>query len=209
MSGSLDLAAARGWVDAFLDAADRERTELGELDRRSGDGDFGTNLLTSIRRARTDLEAATPGVPGDVFGTLSRAFLQTGGTSGPLYGMWFREFQQACGQRAEIGLLEVAAAVANGLATVQRLGKAEPGDKTMVDAMAPASEALAVAVRDGVGLAEGLASAARAARIGAEATGELLARRGRASYVGEVARGVIDPGAVAVALFFESAVTSA
>ena len=93
-----------------------------------------------------------------------------------------------------IGLSELAAGVDAGLQGIQRLGGAKPGDKTMVDALAPASAALAEAAAADVGLASGLAAAATAARAGADATAPMLARRGRASYVGEAARGVLRPG---------------
>jgi dihydroxyacetone kinase-like protein len=129
---------------------------------------------------------------------VSEGFLDTGGTSGPLFGMWFRELAKATAQRADAGAL--AAGVAAGVATVQRLGQAQVGDKTMVDAMLPAAEAMT-----GHDLHADLAAAARAARTGAASTQELRARRGRSSYLGDVAVGVLDPGAVTVALFFESA----
>ncbi len=203
--GLLDAAAARAWVDAFVGVADAERGALGELDRRSGDGDFGSNLQTSLTRARVELASATGATPAEPFALLSTAFLNTGGTSGPLYGMWFRELSRTFGEAEAVGLDALAAAVAAGTATVQRLGGATVGDKTMVDALAPAGDALAAAAAAGDALPEALRAAALAARAGAEGTAELVARRGRASYVGEVARGVIDPGAVTVALFFEAA----
>jgi dihydroxyacetone kinase-like protein len=133
-----------------------------------------------------------------VFARVSEGFLDTGGTSGPLLGMWFRELSKATAQSADAAAL--AAGVAAGVATVQRLGQAQVGDKTMVDAMLPAAEAMT-----GQDLKADLAAAARAARTGAASTQELRARRGRASYLGDVAVGVLDPGAVTVALFFESA----
>jgi dihydroxyacetone kinase-like protein len=190
----MDAAAARAWAEAFMAAAEEHSAALNELDRQSGDGDFGANLSAAVARARTRLVDADS-VAG-VFGAFSGAFMDTGGTSGPLYGMWFRSLARAAGGEA-VGLDALAAGVADGVATVQRLGKAEVGDKTMVDAMVPAARALA----------EGgdLRDAARAARAGAASTEAIAARRGRASYVGEVARGVLDPGAVTVALFFESA----
>ena len=108
-------------------------------------------------------------------------------------------------QRPAIGLAELAAGAEAGLAGIQRLGGAQPGDKTMVDAMAPAAEALAAAAASARRSPRGLAAAAAAARAGARGDGAMLARRGRASYVGEASRGVMDPGALTVALFFESA----
>jgi dihydroxyacetone kinase-like protein len=131
--------------------------------------------------------------------------MHTGGTSGPLFGMWFMQLARAAGSAPEIGLTELAAGVAAGLEGIQKLGKAEPGDKTMVDALAPAAASLAAAADAGAPLATGLAETAAAARAGADATAPMLARRGRASYVGEAARGVCDPGALTVAMLFESA----
>jgi dihydroxyacetone kinase-like protein len=196
----IDASAARAWAETFMAAAEEHSAALNELDRQSGDGDFGANLSAAVARARTRLDEADS-VSG-VFGAFSGAFMDTGGTSGPLYGMWFRSLARAASGEA-IGLAALAAGAADGVATVQRLGRAEVGDKTMVDAMVPAAQALA-----GAGdLREGLLAAARAARAGAASTEAIAARRGRASYVGEVARGVLDPGAVTVALFFESAPT--
>jgi dihydroxyacetone kinase-like protein len=202
----VDAAAARAWIEAFAAAFEAQREELNDLDRRSGDGDFGTNLNSALERVKTALAAARAETAGDVFAAVSGAFMATGGTSGPLFGMWFRELSRAASDEGALGVQALAAAAGAGVAAVQRLGGAQVGDKTMVDAMVPAAEALAAAAQDGQPLAAGLAAAARAARAGADSTADLLARRGRASYVGEVARGVHDPGAVTVALFFEAAV---
>ncbi|MDO8213134.1 DAK2 domain-containing protein [Conexibacter sp. CPCC 206217] len=196
--GTIDATA---WVERFLVAAEAHRAQLGDLDRQAGDGDFGTNLETSLRRAREELSGAGGQAP---FAALSTAFLNTGGTSGPLYGMWFRALAQA----ADAGPLDARAlgtAVAAGTDAVCRLGGAAVGDKTMVDAMRPAADALLAASEAGEDVARALAAAATAARRGADATAAMLARRGRSSYVGEVARGVLDPGAVTVAIFFEAA----
>jgi dihydroxyacetone kinase-like protein len=185
----------------FFAAFDREQQTLTDLDRQSGDGDFGANLRSALGRARTALDSTGTATPGDVFEVVSTAFLHTGGTSGPLFGMWFRHLAKAT--RAEtIDVADLARGFADATATVQRLGGAQPGDKTMVDAMVPATAALAAATGS---LDDALAAAATAARSGADATAHLLARRGRASYVGEVARGVLDPGAVTVALLVEAA----
>jgi phosphoenolpyruvate---glycerone phosphotransferase subunit DhaL len=207
MAGStaLDAAAARAWIDAFVAGLAAEREALGDLDRRSGDGDYGNNLKTALDKAAAGLAAADTSAPGSAFTAVSTAFLGTGGTSGPLYGMWFRAIAALAEERGALDLAALAESTAAGLASVQRLGQAEVGDKTMVDAMAPAVAALAAAAEAGEGLDVGLAAAARAAREGADGTAAMIARRGRASYVGEVARGVVDPGAATVALFFESA----
>jgi phosphoenolpyruvate---glycerone phosphotransferase subunit DhaL len=202
---ALDAGATRAWVDAFVAELTAQREALGDLDRRSGDGDYGNNLKTALDKIEAALATADPALPGAPFTALSTAFLGTGGTSGPLYGMWFRSIAALADERGALDLAALAEGTAAGLASVQRLGKAEVGDKTMVDAMAPATAALAAADEAGEGLDAGLTAAARAAREGADGTESMIARRGRASYVGEVARGVVDPGAATVALFFEAA----
>jgi dihydroxyacetone kinase-like protein len=204
VADSVDAAAARAWIEAFRAAFEAQREELNDLDRRGGDGDFGTNLHSALERVRTAFADEVPATGGDVFAAVSGAFMETGGTSGPLFGMWFRELSRAAPGEASLGVEALAAAAAAGVGAVQRLGGAEVGDKTMVDAMVPAADALAAAAQDGQPLAAALAAAAQAARAGADSTAELVARRGRASYVGEAARGVHDPGAVTVALFFEA-----
>jgi dihydroxyacetone kinase-like protein len=196
----LDAAFARGWVDRFRATFATQAERLADLDRQTGDGDFGANLTSALRRAQGFVDADDPQTYADVFFAVSKGFLDTGGTSGPLFGMWFRDLAKAADGPASTRTL--AAGVAAGLATIQRLAGAEVGDATMVDAIDPASRALAGAAGSGASISDALEAAAAAAHAGAESTRDLLASRGRASYVGEVARGVLDPGAVAVALFF-------
>ena len=205
MSERLDVLAVEVWLTRFGAVFAATRELLDDLDRQSGDGDFGTNLEAAMERVADGLAESPPETPGAALSTVATAFMHTGGTSGPLFGMWFAQLARAAGTEAGIGLAELAAGAEAGLAGIQRLGGAKPGDKTMVDAMAPAAEALASAVASGASLAAGLAATAAAARSGAQATEPMLARRGRASYVGEAARGVMDPGALTVALLFESA----
>jgi dihydroxyacetone kinase-like protein len=201
----LDTAGAQAWVETFVSAFESSSTELTELDRQAGDGDFGTNLLGPLGRARSALAESSPATVADVFGAVSKAMMRAGGSSGPLLGGWFREIARAAGEADAIGLGALAEGMTAGAAAVQRLGGARVGDSTMVDAMAPAAEALTEAARSGGELGAGLRAAALAARSGADSTAALVAKRGRASYVGEVGRGVLDPGAVAIAMFFEAA----
>jgi dihydroxyacetone kinase-like protein len=205
---TLDGDAVRAWIADFAAAFRSRRVELDELDRRSGDGDFGSNLLSAIERVELELEAAPLAAPSETFTALASAFMDAGGTSGPLFGIWFREFARASAGAAGLDRDALADASAKGLAAVQRLGGAGVGDKTMVDAMSPAADSLAAGAAQARELRADLAGAAMAARAGADATAELIARRGRASYVGEVSRGVRDPGAEAVAMFFEAATRS-
>jgi dihydroxyacetone kinase-like protein len=198
---------ARAWVDGFADAVARAADALGEADRKAGDGDFGANLRAALRRVTAEVDAAGPR-PADVLTAVSEGFLGVGGTSGPLFGMWFRELGRAVAAADGITTAALADGVAQGLATVQRLGRAEVGHKTMVDAIAPASDALRRAADAGLPPAEALAAAAAAADDGTRSTRDLRARRGRASYVGEHAVGVEDPGARTVALFLAAGATA-
>ena len=205
MGETLDGDAVRAWIAEFVDAFRARRAELDELDRRSGDGDFGSNLLSAVESVERKLQGAPAASVSEIFAALSSAFMDAGGTSGPLFGVWFREFARASADAGGLDREALAGASAKGLAAVQRLGGAGAGDKTMVDAMLPVTESLADGAAQSRELRAALADAAVAARAGADGTAQLIARRGRESYVGEVSRGVPDPGAEAVAMFFEAA----
>jgi dihydroxyacetone kinase-like protein len=199
--GPLTGPFARRWIEQFVADFAAQAKVLTDLDRQAGDGDFGANLMSALGKAQGFIDRLQPDDFADVFDAVSKGFLNTGGTSGPLFGMWFREISKAA-RTTPVDVAALAAGVSQGLAVIQRLGHTAIGDNTMVDAMAPAADALQSAGSNGADLGAALESAATAARTGAQSTREMTASRGRASYVGEVARGVLDPGAVAVALFF-------
>ncbi|KOX15542.1 DAK2 domain-containing protein [Nocardiopsis sp. NRRL B-16309] len=205
MADQISPAHADLWVRGFAAAINDADDHLTDLDRRSGDGDFGTNMVTGLRRALAALPEH-PDSPGAPFQALSDTFLShSGGTSGPLFGMWFRDFAKAGHGTPALTLAGVAEAADRGWATVTRLGSAKVGDRTMVDAIAPAAESLGRSTAEGLSLEEGLRAAAEAAEAGAQGTSELLGRKGRTSYVGDAALGAPDPGAVAIGLFFRAA----
>jgi dihydroxyacetone kinase-like protein len=204
---ALDGTFARRWVAEFITSFTAQAKILADLDRQAGDGDFGTNLNSALGRAQGFIDRDQPHTFADVFFAVSKGFLNTGGTSGPLFGMWFRDIAKAT-VAEHVNAQALASGVATGLATIQRLGGAHVGDNTMVDAIAPAAAALTASAADGATVRDALTVAADAAAAGAHSTRDLIANRGRASYVGEVARGVLDPGAVAVALLFSAAVTA-
>lgn len=187
---SLDTALIDAF-DEYLALARTHEPTLTALDERSGDGDFGTNLTGGLERAAVD-SAARSG--RDCWGRLARVFLDdVGGTSGPLFGLLFDRIHAAAESAGSLDdVLRVG--VREGLDAIQRVGEAEVGDRTIVDALAPAAASL--------DSGDGVAQAARAAAEGASSTAALIARRGRASYVGERAVGSPDPGAVGIALMF-------
>jgi phosphoenolpyruvate---glycerone phosphotransferase subunit DhaL len=155
---------------------------LTALDEATGDGDFGSNLDEGLERSVAK---------GEGWASLVEVFFdEVGGTSGPLFGLLFQQVSLA----ADTDYLpSLATGLANGLAAIQRVGEAEVGDRTLVDALAPAVASLSAAPDDAAAMVS-------AAVDGALATADITARRGRSSYVGEKALGHPDPGAVGLAL---------
>ncbi|TVL91607.1 dihydroxyacetone kinase family protein [Streptomyces sp. SAJ15] len=189
----------RAVLDRFALIVTQVRDNLTRLDQLVGDGDFGDNLAGGVRRAVKLADEDG----GDGLAALAEAFLNdVGGTSGPLFGLLFQHLASVSPAGDEAPSREaLAGAVAAGLAAVHRVGGANPGDCTLVDALAPTAEALADTTRE-ESVEAPFTEAAQAAVRGALATASLRPRRGRASYVGDHAIGVPDPGALAVALLF-------
>ena len=189
----------RAVLDRFSQNVSRARTNLSALDQLVGDGDFGDNLAGGVQRALVLNASGTDGMTA-----LADAFLDdVGGTSGPLFGLLFQQLAVVsfADDRAP-DVQAVADAAAASYAAIHRVGGAEVGDCTLMDALAPAAEALATAAREGSD--SPFTTAAEAAVQGALDTAALAPRRGRASYVGEHAIGVADPGALGVALLFSA-----
>ncbi|QKW40939.1 dihydroxyacetone kinase subunit L [Actinomadura sp. NAK00032] len=182
---------------AELVTADAER--LTRLDAAIGDGDHGHNLDRGFRAAVDALPDGVP--PGKVLIAAGRAIVsKTGGASGPLYGTALRRAGKALGDAADVDAAALGTALRAALDGVRDLGKAADGDKTMVDALAPAVAAYEAALADGSGLAGCVRAAADAAAKGADDTVPMQARKGRASYLGARSTGHMDPGAASTAL---------
>ncbi|AVH98928.1 dihydroxyacetone kinase subunit L [Streptomyces sp. WAC00288] len=181
------------WLAAVAGSVDREADRLTELDAAIGDADHGANLKRGFAAVAETLAKEPPGTPGAVFTTAGRQLISTvGGASGPLYGTLLRSAGKALGDEERVGRERLAEAFGAGVEAVARLGGAQVGDKTMLDALLPAAEALR----------ESFAAARAAAEEGALATVPLRARKGRASYLGERSVGHQDPGATSSALLF-------
>ncbi|MEV4178090.1 dihydroxyacetone kinase subunit DhaL [Nonomuraea sp. NPDC049709] len=196
------------WFEEAARLVRENRDRLNRLDAAIGDADHGTNLDRGLTEVLKALDDSPAGSPAEVLTTAGTTLIRrVGGASGPLYGSVFRQMGKSL--ETPVTLAGFATAFEEGVVAVERLGKAALGDKTMVDALAPASRALALAVRDGVGVRKGLDQAARAAVEGAKATIPMQARKGRASYLGERSIGHEDPGAASAALFLEALATVA
>lgn len=177
------------------------RVELIQLDRAIGDGDHGENLDRGFKAVLAAFEAATPDSPSAALKVVASTLIsKVGGAAGPLYGTAFLRASAAVKDRAELGPADVVAALTAALGGVVARGKAEPGEKTMVDALDPAVKAAA----GGESVAQALALAADAAEAGAEATVPLVARKGRASYLGERSADHMDPGARSTSLMLRT-----
>jgi len=190
------------WMRRFAGEMSEHREELVKLDTAIGDGDHGTNMDRGMKKAVEKLGEDELPDPGAVLKTTAMTLVSTvGGAAGPLYGTLFLQMGTALAGQDEVDLPAYAAAWRMGLEGVQMRGKAEPGDKTMVDALIPAVEALESA-QD---LDSGLREAAEAAERGMQATTPLVARKGRASYLGERSKDHQDPGATSTYYLYKSA----
>jgi dihydroxyacetone kinase-like protein len=193
--------AFRAWIAAAASVIREQRDHLTQLDAAIGDADHGINLDRGFTAVLSAMESAAPATPGAVL-TLTGATLisKVGGASGPLYGTAFRRAGKALGDASEVDLPGLAAALDAALAGVQQLGAAREGDKTMVDALAPATAAFSKAIAEGASDTDALAALAGAAQAGAAATISMQALKGRASYLGPRSVGHEDPGAASTAL---------
>ncbi|TFD48097.1 dihydroxyacetone kinase subunit L [Cryobacterium sp. TMT1-2-1] len=207
----LGVGWAEAWIRHGADVIAEHRLELIILDRDIGDGDHGENMDRGFQAVLLELDGLPPEAnPGDVFKLVATTLISTvGGAAGPLYGTAFLKGALAV---AGASTLDGAALVA--LLTAARdgivlRGKAESGDKTMVDAWTPAVDAAAAAAADGADERAILLAAASAAEAGAVATEPLVARKGRASYLGERSAGHRDPGAQSSALLLRAAADAA
>ena len=194
----LIVAAARRVSD--------HQDELSRLDAVAGDGDHGVNMATALTDATKRITESDVTTPGDVFRTTGRSFHDTvGGAAGALFGAFFGAIGGQLNRSAvPASAADLVAGMEKGLARVMRIGKVSTGEKTMVDALAPAVEDARQASGDGASPAGVLSAAARAARRGAESTASMEPRAGRARYARERSIGTEDPGACTVALIFEA-----
>jgi dihydroxyacetone kinase-like protein len=204
--GRLTVAITRdttvAWMRHFATQMSEHRQELVRLDTAIGDGDHGTNMDRGMGKAIEKLDAADQADVGAVLKTVAMALVSSvGGAAGPLYGTLLLQMGNALAGQEEVDLATFAAAWRRGLEGVQARGKAEPEDKTMVDALLPAIEALEAASD----LDQGLADAVEGAQRGLQATIPLVARKGRASYLGERSADHQDPGATSTYYLFQSA----
>jgi dihydroxyacetone kinase-like protein len=197
----LTLDGARRWIEAAAVLVDEKAILLTGLDTAIGDGDHGTNMARGFSAVRRKLDGTAAADIGALFKLVGMTLLSTvGGAAGPLYGGFFLELAKKTAGKARVAKSELDDVLDDGLHDIKRRGKAEVGDKTIVDALTPAVEAF----RSAPELRGASQAAADAAKHAAEKTTSLLARKGRASYLGERSIGHQDPGATSCWLLLEA-----
>jgi phosphoenolpyruvate---glycerone phosphotransferase subunit DhaL len=203
---SISHAAILDWIRRFAAEVEEHRAELVRLDTAIGDGDHGTNMQRGMQKVLDKLEGAGGDDIGATLKTVGMTLVSTvGGAAGPLYGTLFLQMGTAAAGASTLDVGGWADALDAGAKGVQSRGKAQPGDKTMLDALLPAVEALRTAQADGAGMADATSRSAAAAEEGMTATIPLEARKGRASYLGPRSVGHQDPGATSTFLLLRSA----
>jgi dihydroxyacetone kinase-like protein len=204
-----DLQSFQTWMADYAEVIKEQADYLTDLDRAIGDADHGSNMARGTAKVAT-LAAAEDFPTSEAYlKKVGMTLVSTvGGASGPLYGTFFLRMAGPLSGVGDAGVAEVGAALRAGVDGILARGKAELEDKTMYDAWAPALEAFDAAAADGADLAGALQAAATASAEGRDATLDLIARKGRASYLGERSRGHIDPGATSTTLLLESAARS-
>ncbi len=194
------------FIRGFARAIEENRDYLTELDSPIGDADHGINMHRGMQAALAKLDGLAAGDIGALLRTVGMTLVSTvGGAGGPLYGTLFMQMGMATSGKDELSPRDWAEALERGLQGVVNLGKAELGDKTMVDALTPARDALKGALEEGASFGEALRRAAAAAEEGMKATIPMVARKGRASYLGERSAGHQDPGATSSYLLIRAA----
>jgi phosphoenolpyruvate---glycerone phosphotransferase subunit DhaL len=194
------------WLRSFAATVAEQKDYLTRLDSAIGDADHGINIDRGMQAAIAKLDGVAGEDVGALLKTVGMTLVSTvGGAGGPLYGTLFLQMGTATAGKEELSAEDWLAALGAGVQGVQMRGKAEPGDKTMVDALLPGREAFAAALAEGASFGEALRRSAAAAEEGMQATVPLVARKGRASYLGERSAGHQDPGATSSYLLLQAA----
>ena len=202
----IDATAVKAWLGAFAQEVADNRELLTQLDSAIGDADHGANLNRGLEAVVTALNGIDQATPGELLKTTGMTLVSTvGGASGPLYGTLFLRMSASAGESTSLDPSQFANALRAGLDGIVARGRAQAGDKTIYDALAPACDALDQAIADGLELSDALGRAAEAADAGRDATIPMLARKGRASYLGERSVGHQDPGATSTAMLVGTA----
>ncbi len=205
-TGVVTVGQLEQWLRAFASLVSAQKTYLTELDSAIGDADHGINMDRGMAAVIDKLDSGHPATADELLKQVGLTLVSSvGGASGPLYGTFFLRAGAACGSAAELSVDDLVKALRAGLEGLVARGKPELGDKTMYDALHPALDALDGALAAGKGAADAFVDACDACTAGRDATIPMVARKGRASYLGERSAGHQDPGASSATLLFQAA----
>jgi dihydroxyacetone kinase-like protein len=205
----VDLARLTAWVRDFAQVIGENAGYLTDLDAAIGDADHGINMARGMTAVIAALDESAPADMAALCKQVGMALVKSvGGASGPLYGTFFLRMASALGPVATVDAASFADALRAGVDGIVQRGHAEAGDKTMVDALTPALVALDAALASGSGIAAALCGATVAGEKGRDATQAMVARKGRASYLGQRSVGHLDPGATSAVMMINSAATA-
>lgn len=205
MAVAVTLDLLERWIRESAVRLDAAADELTALDSAIGDADHGTNMRRGFTAIVAKLDTAPPASLPEFFKTVGMTLVsKVGGASGSLYGTLFLDMGRACAEPTELTAAQWRDVLTAGVSGVVSRGHAEPGDKTMIDAFAPALDALGRALDGGESLVAAAAAAADAAERGSADTEPLIARKGRASYLGERSAGHVDPGSASTAILLRT-----
>jgi phosphoenolpyruvate---glycerone phosphotransferase subunit DhaL len=205
----MDLAQLTAWIREYARVIGENAQYLTDLDAAIGDADHGINMERGMSAVLAALDEAAPADMSALCKQVGMTLVKSvGGASGPLYGTFFLRMAGALGTDDSVDASDFAKALRAGVEGVVQRGRAEAGDKTMFDALAPALDALDAALSSGGDLAVGLADATVAAEKGRDATESMVARKGRASYLGQRSVGHVDPGATSAAMLIAAAASA-
>jgi dihydroxyacetone kinase-like protein len=203
---TVPYAQVLNWIENFGATVAENKEYLTQLDSAIGDADHGTNIDRGMRAALGKLEGLEGEDIGNLLKTVGMTLVSTvGGAGGPLYGTLFMQMGTATAGKSELEPEDWAGALDAAVDGVQMRGKAEVGDKTMIDALVPARDSFRSALAEGASFAEALNRSAEGAEEGMRATIPLVAKKGRASYLGERSAGHQDPGATSSQLLIKTA----
>lgn len=193
------------WLQIFAAQIEQNKDYLTQLDAAIGDADHGTNMDRGFKKVIAQLPSLVDKDIGSILKTVSMTLISTvGGASGPLYGTFFLKASTAVTGKQELNASDMLSLLQAGLDGVLQRGKAQLGDKTMVDALSPAVIAYQQAIGEGKGIVAAMQQAVAAAEQGMKNTTPMLAKKGRASYLGERSMGHQDPGATSSYLMLKS-----
>lgn len=205
MSEVISTADITSWLRQSSEDINANAEWLTALDSAIGDADHGTNMIRGLSAVVAGLDTSSFDTVQELLKSVGMTLISTvGGASGSLYGTFFLEMGKSAPATAQMNGSELEHAIRAGIGGVITRGHAEVGDKTMIDALEPAITALSLSLARGVSVADAAAAAAKAAAAGRDSTEPLVARKGRASYLGDRSAGHIDPGSASVAILLKS-----